>query len=209
MKTKAVLFDMDGTILDTSDFVFSAVEYTLTQHNLTITEEKLSQAKGMPLLDFYKYIFPDQDFELLRKTHHDYQQTRFDLGKLFPGVKKVLKKLKAGGYLIAAVTNRSNEGMVKSLKLLKVDDLFDVIVAHDDVENPKPHQDHPNKALEILGVDRKSAIMVGDTESDILAGKNAGIKTVGVTYGWIGKDIKKSKPDFVINNIEELLEVLD
>ena len=79
---------MDGTILDTSDFVFSAVEYTLTQHNLTITEEKLSQAKGMPLLDFYKYIFPDQDFELLRKTHHDYQQTRFDLGKLFPGVKK-------------------------------------------------------------------------------------------------------------------------
>ena len=208
MKTKAVLFDMDGTILDTSDFVFSAVEYTLTQHNLTITEEKLSQAKGMPLLDFYKYIFPDQDFELLRKTHHDYQQTRFDLGKLFPGVKKVLKKLKSEGVLIAAVSNRSTESVTKSLKLVKAYDFFDAIVTYEDVKNPKPHKDIPLKALELLGVDKKSAIMVGDTDADIQAGKNAGIKTVGVTYGWMGEDIKKSKPDFVIDNIEELLKIV-
>ena len=205
---KAVLFDMDGTILDTSDFVFSAVEYTLTQHNLTITEEKLSQAKGMPLLDFYKYIFPDQDFELLRKTHHDYQQTRFDLGKLFPGVKKVLKKLKSEGVLIAAVSNRSTESVTKSFKLVKAYDFFDAIVTYEDVKNPKPHKDIPLKALELLGVDKKSAIMVGDTDADIQAGKNAGIKTVGVTYGWMGEDIKKSKPDFVIDNIEELLKIV-
>ena len=54
----------------------------------------------------------------------------------------------------------------------------------------------------------KETVIVGDTENDILAGKAAGIKTVGVTYGWIGKDIKKANPDFVIDNIEELLKVL-
>ncbi len=76
------------------------------------------------------------------------------------------------------------------------------------MKNPKPHKDHPLKALEILEVDRKDAILVGDTDKDILAGKNAGIKTVGVTYGWIGEEIKKSQPDFVIDDIEELLDIL-
>ena len=205
---KAVLFDIDGTILDTLDFVFTAVQYTLDKHRLIITEEKLTQAKGKHLIEFYKSIFPNEDFELLAETHHDFQQDKFDLGKLFPGAQKVLKKLKSEGVLIAAVSNRSKISLVKSFKLLEIDDFFDVIVTFEDVENPKPHKDHPNKALELLGVEKEFAIMVGDTENDILAGKAAGIKTVGVTYGWIGKDIKKANPDFVIDNIEELLKVL-
>lgn len=206
---KAVLFDIDGTILDTYDFVFTAVKYTLDKHNLTVTEEKLTQAKGKPLVEFYKFIFPNQDYKLFSQTHDDYQQDKFGLGKPFPGVKKVLKKIKSQGFLIAAVSNRSRDSIVNSLKLGKVYDYFDVIVALEDVENPKPHKDHPLKALEFSGVQAEFAIMVGDTENDILAGKSAGIKTVGVTYGWIGNEIKNHNPDFVIDNLSELIKLLD
>lgn len=206
--TKAVLFDIDGTILDTHDSIFRAVKYTLDKHGLSVTEEQLIRAKGKPLKEFYKSLFPELEHDLLAKTHHDYVDGKPDMSKVFPNVEQVLKKLKTDGILIAAVSNRAKVGLVESLKSGKVYKYFDVILGLDDVKNPKPHKDHPLKALEILGIDQESAIMVGDTENDILAGKNAGIKTVGVTYGWIGQDIKNHKPDFVIDGLEELLKVL-
>ncbi|MBI2086378.1 HAD hydrolase-like protein [Candidatus Daviesbacteria bacterium] len=63
-------------------------------------------------------------------------------------------------------------------------------------------------ALGKLGVEPINAYMVGDTGDDILAGKNAGVKTVGVTYGFLGKDIAQYNPDFIIDDIEELFKIL-
>lgn len=208
VEPKAVLFDIDGTILDTFDFVFLAVKYTLRKLNFNVSKKLLMEAAGKPLLEYYQFILPNEDHEKLAQTHRDFQNDKHTLAKLFPNVKKVLKKLKKENIKIAGVSNRSKLSLIKSLKTAGIFELFDTIVFIEDVERPKPHKDHPNKALELLGVDRKSAIMVGDTENDILAGKNAGIKTVGVTYGWIGKNIKNSKPDFVIDDIEELPKVL-
>ena len=205
---KAVLFDIDGTILDTLDFVFSAVKYTLDKHEFIVSKELLMQAAGRTLLEYYQFILPDENHELLAQTHREFQKDKHTMAKPFPNVKKVLKRLKKENYKLAGVSNRSKISLIESLKASGIYNYFDAIVALDDVENPKPHKDHPLKALEILGVKRESAIMVGDTESDILAGKSAGIKTVGVTYGWIGEGIIKSKPDFVIDNIEELLNIL-
>jgi len=206
---KAVLFDIDGTILDTLDFVFLAVKYTLDKHEFIVSKELLMQAAGRPLLEYYRFILPNEDYEQLAQTHREFQKDKhITMVKTFPNVKKVLKKLRKENYKMAGVSNRSRESLVESLKVTGIEDYFDVIVGVGDVENPKPHKDHPNKALELLGVDKDFAIMVGDTAADIKAGKSAGIKTVGVTYGWIGKDIKKSKPDFVIDNIEELLDLV-
>ena len=89
-----------------------------------------------------------------------------------------------------------------------MNEYFDVIVAADDVVNPKPHKDHLLVALEYLKIQPEEAFMVGDTENDILAGKNAGVKTVGVTYGWMGKDIAKHKPNYVIDDMDQLTEIL-
>lgn len=208
MKTKAILFDIDGTIVDTHDFVFDALQYTLDKHNLKVTEAQLAKVVGKQLDEFYKTLFPQKDHRPFAKSHRDFQSKYFHSVNIFPGVKEVLRILKIKGILIGAVSNRSRDSLIKSLKIEKIDNFFDAVVAADDVKNPKPHKDHPEKALEILGVEKELAIMVGDTENDILAGKNAGIKTVGVSYGWIGEDIKKYKPDFVIYSMSELLEVL-
>ncbi|MCL4366439.1 HAD-IA family hydrolase, partial [Patescibacteria group bacterium] len=98
--------------------------------------------------------------------------------------------------------------ILKSLKHVGILDYFDIVVGADDVNNPKPHQDHVLAALQKLGVEPENAYMVGDTDHDILAGKSAGVKTIGVTYGWLGQDIKKYKPDYVIDDIEQLLKIL-
>lgn len=159
-------------------------------------------------MEFYTIVLPDLDPKRLAKTHHRFQQKNFHLIKIFPETKHVLKNLKNAEYLLAAVSNRNGESLIPSLKFTEIFEYFDAIVTPDDVLIPKPHQDHPLAALNKLQVKTENAYLVGDTENDILAGKNAKIKTVGVTYGWLGKDIAKYQPDFVIDKLEDLLNIV-
>lgn len=207
---KAVLFDIDGTLIDTWDFVMGAFKYALNYHGHPIPSDKVIKSiTGKPLLDFYKAAFPNiEDVSHLAKTHHDFQSDKFDLGKLFPKAKYVLKKLKKRRFLLAAVSNRTRVSLHTSLKMVEIDHYFDLILSAEDVKNPKPHKEHLIVALKHFKVSYNNAFMVGDTDHDIMAGKNAGIKTVGVTYGFSGKDIKEVNPDFLVDNLEELLPIL-
>lgn len=206
---KAILFDIDGTLLDTHDFIFDAVKHSLATHGFGYPEDKLlKKAIGRSLLEFYEILLPDADPTKLANTHHDFQQKNFHLVKLFPNTKMVLSDLKSAGFSMAAVSNRSRESLIPSLKLTGIFKFFDAVLSVDDVESPKPHKDHLLVALKSLQVKSGNAYMVGDTENDILAGKAAKVKTVGVRYGWLGKDIAKHKPDYLIDDIEQLLDIL-
>lgn len=206
---KAILFDIDGTLLDAYDFVFESVRNSLLVHNLPkLSDKKMEKAIGKPLAEFYKLLFPGIDPAMLSKTHREFQEKNFHLIKPFAKTKKTLKKLKDNGFLIAAVSNRSRESLLHSLDLTEISEFFQVVICPEDVNNPKPHQEHLLVALERLKVEPANSYMVGDTEMDILAGKSAEVKTIGVTYGWLGEDIKKHKPDFVIDDIEEILGIV-
>lgn len=206
---KAILFDIDGTLLDAHDFVFDAVKYSLNIHGYSYPEAKLEKkAVGRPILEFYEVLAPGADPKKLAKTHHEFQQKNAHLIKPFPNTKMVLQDLKNSGFLIAAVSNRSRESLIPSLKFTGIFNFFDVVFSLDDVVHPKPHKEHLLVALKSLQVKPSSAYMVGDTENDILAGKAAKVKTVGVTYSLLGKNIAKHKPDFIIDDIGELLEIL-
>lgn len=209
MKVKAVLFDIDGTLIDAWEFVYGAIKHTIITHGHKMPSKKnLRPVIGNSLLDFYTAVFPGLDPKLFAKTHHDFQQGKFDLGRPFPGARLTLKKLKTQGYLIGAVSNRTKNSLLTTLKRAKLSEFIDVVVSAEDVLHPKPDKEHPLKALELLKVKPGEALMVGDTDFDILAGKAAGIKTVGVTYGFFGKSIKDEKPDYLIDNIEELIKLL-
>lgn len=206
---KAILFDIDGTLLDAYDFVFESVKNSVIVHQLPpLTNKKVKEALGKPLAQFYQTLFPGIDPGDLAKTHREFQENNFHLIKPFTKTKTVLQQLKDEGFLIAAVSNRLRLSLIKSLKLTGTIDYFDVIVCADDVKNPKPHQEHLLVALEQLKVEPANAYMVGDTDQDILAGKNAQVKTVGVTYGFLGPEIRKYNPDFIIDKIEHLSALL-
>jgi len=85
---------------------------------------------------------------------------------------------------------------------------FDAIISGEDVEHPKPHPESLFKALQQLEVRPEKAVMIGDTEADILAGKNAKVRTIGVSYGFHGSHIAGSKPDFIIGDIANLIPIL-
>lgn len=209
---KAVLFDIDGTLLDAWDFIFDAVKYAVTAHGLPYPEEKnFKKALGKPFAETYRLLLPDVDplmLEKIQDAHRKFQNENFHLIKPFPKTKSTLIKLKIGGFKIAAVSNRVRESLVRSLEDAKILDYFDTVVGPDDVKNPKPHKEHLLFALEKLRVNPANSYMVGDTPHDILAGKSAKVKTVGATYGFVGKKIAKFKPDFLIDDISELLKIL-
>ncbi len=206
---KAILFDIDGTLLDTWDFVMEAVRNSLALHGHSRPAEKeIKKALGKSLEEFYQALLPSVSTQKLACTHHQFQEENFHLIKPFPKIKSTLKALRKSKFLLAAVSNRKRKSLIKSLEMTGIFAYFDIVVCADDVSNPKPHQKHLQVALEYLKVKPENAYMVGDTNQDILAGKNAKIKTVGVTYGWLGKDIVKHQPDFVIDGIEELLQVI-
>lgn len=206
---KAVLFDIDGTLIDSWDFIFGAVKHALKKHGHTISEEVMVSAMGgRSLLDYYKFLLPKADWEAIAKSHDEFQQDKFDLGKPFKNARRILKKLKLQGYLMGAVSNRTRESLKITLDRAEFSQYFEIIVSAEDVANPKPHPEHVQAALAFLKVEPINSFLIGDTQHDIEAGKKAGVKTIGVTYGFLGKDIKNHNPDFVIDDLEEILKVL-
>lgn len=205
---KAVLFDLDGTLLDTSDFILGAFNYALEKHGFgDVTKQEVNEIMGTALPECYKLFAPGGDINALCDSHHEFQLNNLHLSKPFPDTVQALNYLKKQNIKIAAVTNRSNT-VTQTLENSDLLPFFDVIITAEDVENPKPHPEPILKALNKLNIGFDEAIFVGDTEVDILAGKNAGVKTVGVTYGHIGKDIKKYSPDFLLDNLNEIFKII-
>jgi len=206
---KAVLFDVDGTLLDTKEFIFQAYEYTLAKNGLPARDRsEIAVLIGKSLGAIYEVLAPGSDIQRLCDTHRSFQAEHLHLSKPYPGTKRTLDALKSAGLKLAVVTTRAKVVAVKTLELAHVLEHMDYVVALEDVVNLKPHPEPLLKALDYLGEEPADAVMVGDADVDVLAGKNAGTATIGVTYGFHGKAIIESEPDWVVDNIEDIVPLV-
>lgn len=205
---QAVLFDADGTLLNTTEFIYQAFEYTFRRHNVpAITRKKLAPLMGTPLEQVYRTVAADTDAAVLSATHREFQKHNTQLVQTYPGVLDVLQQLRDQHIKAAVITSRKGH-VAASLEHTGVFRLVDVTISGNDVTLHKPHPEGIIKALEMLRVNPDDAVMVGDTPSDIKAGENAGVATVGVTWGFYGPAIKQAHPDFVANTLDKLLGIL-
>lgn len=206
---EAILFDIDGTLLNTKELVYQAYEYTFQLHNLSaIPRDELGKMIGKPLENIYKHFAPSYDTSSLCEIHRTFQINNLYLSVPFPNTKDTLNKIKEAGIKIAAITSRSQRTSIRTLELASIKDKIDVVISGEDGGKHKPDPESLLRALKQLGVKPEKAAMVGDTDVDILAGKNAKTKTIGVTYGFHGKRIVKSNPDYVIDDIAEIIPII-
>jgi len=206
---KAVLFDVDGTLLDTAEFIFQAFEFALDKYGYPPkSRNEFSKLIGKPLDYNYSVLAPGSDVELLSKTHRDFQLSHLDLAKAYPSTIETLEELRAANLRIAAVTTRSRMSTIETLKLCKLSQYMDYVVAYEDVINAKPDPEPVCKALNYLGIEPFNAVMAGDSDADVMAGKNAGTTTIGATYGFHGARIADSNPDYLINSINEVIPLV-
>lgn len=206
---KAILFDIDGTLLDTSELLYQAFEYAIKSQGLVPpSREEMSKVIGVSLEKCYLAFAPLGNNALLCKAHNEFQLENPHLSKLFPETVPVLIKLKEMGLKLVGITNRWKSTAEVSIKRAKLDKYLDFVNYRDGFKNIKPDPEMLLHAIQKLGMNKDEAVMVGDTAIDIEAARGAGIKSVGVTYGFLGQEIAKEKPDFVIDNLSQLLKIL-
>ena len=208
---KLIIFDCDGTILDTFNLiektVFKTFEEKLPNYNLTLEE---AHAFFGPLIDdsFKKYANTDEEVNELVKCYREINTKIMpEYIKAFAGIEDVLIELKKSGFKIAIVSNKSTDAVVLGLKICKINQYFDLVIGAEKMANAKPAPDGINQALKLLN--KKDAILIGDTIIDIETGKNASIDTIGVTWCKTTKEeFKQNKATYIINKPDEILKIV-
>lgn len=177
---KAVLFDLDGTLIDSFDAHILSYKKALEKFDLPVKEDAIRKDFGLIAEDILRKEYPDLSEEKVRGIVG--LKRKFFVGsclseiKLFPGVFNVLSKLKSEGFLLALCTSSSKKEALEILDYFQIADFFRVVVGGDEIENPKPAPDILLKACERLSVSTKDSVFVGDSVFDEQAGKKAGIK---------------------------------
>lgn len=211
-----VLYDFDGTIMDTNDVIIGSWQHvykTLRGEEGDLTY--ILSTFGEPLEYSMETSFPEVSKEESVKIYRDWQKEHFlDMIHLFPGVEEMLAEVKARGYRTGIATSRLSESLHRALSHFDLYKYFDAIVAVEDIEEAKPAPDTIYKVLDKLNAHPENAIMMGDSRLDILCARNAGVPSVLV--GWSATLAGKTKedfasgeaPDFIIQKPEELLEII-
>ncbi|MGG2197795.1 pyrophosphatase PpaX [Paenibacillus validus] len=207
---QAVLFDLDGTILDTNELIIQSFLHTFDWDTPEpVTRERIIPNMGRPLHEQMADFSGREQVEDLIMKYRAFNITRHDeLVTAFPHVPETLAQLREAGVKLGVVTSKIRKTTEMGLKLTGIIGYFDSIVTVEDVEQPKPHGEGILRALRELGVDASSALMVGDSHYDIEAARNAGVSSVGVAWSLKGVEyLRRYEPAHVIDDIRELLPI--
>lgn len=207
---KAVLFDLDGTLVNTNEHIISALMLALEKvSKVRKTREEIALTFGIPL---HKAIqgFDSENWALILKTYHEFANLKgFSDVTLFPSVKETLIELKKNQLKMAIVTSRKKENALSYLTHFELLSYFDEIIGPEDTKKHKPHPEPILLALEKLNVLATEALMVGDSPFDLQAANSAKVKSIGVSYTALPLErLYESKPTYMIDNLSELLPLI-
>lgn len=202
---KAIVFDLDGTLIDSIPLISLSFEHTFDRLGIPWGQGEVLNTIGLPLRDVAKHYAPDNAEEFLSIYAEFQVKTQEKLLKPFPEAKKTLSRMQEKGYRTGIVTSKRRKATRESLSITGLDKYLEVVVAVEDAGRPKPNPDSLLSALEQLDTPPAKSVYIGDSIYDIITGKNAGAATIGVTWGIAVKDdLKKQQPDFLVDSWEEL-----
>ena len=212
MTVKGILFDMDGTLVNTNELILACFDHA-TQKCLgkTYPHEEFISYFGRPLVEGLDAIFPGRGRELAQ-VYRDYQTlVHNQKAKAIPGMFETLTRLKQRGIKMAIVTSKYESTARKALQLFKIEPFFSCVIGNGQVQKPKPDAEPSLLALQNLDLTGRDCLCVGDSPYDLLSGKKAGCTTVAVNYSLFDHEqlLKIGQPDYCIDRPEDLLTLLD
>lgn len=205
----ALLFDFDGTLLDTNELIIQTFIAVLGEHFPGRYErDDILHFIGPSLEQTFESIDAERAVELTAQYRAINKQLHDELITEYDGVTETLRLLKARGIKMAIVSTKRSANIKRGLALMGIDEVFEYIISLDEVKNPKPDPEPILLALEKLGASKEEALMIGDNYHDIEGGKNAGVRTAGVAWSIKGEAFLASyEPDFMLQHISDLLEL--
>ncbi len=211
-RLQAVIFDVDGMLLDTREFIFQAFEAVLAEHGHELPDRVfMAQQIGRSLQDCYLAFAPNGDIQALCLSHDNFQKNpeRIQLITALPGVYEMLETLQRTGIRMGVFSSRKLT-LLPSLVHAGIGEFFEVAVQGDEVTHHKPHPEGLFKALAALEIKPERAAMVGDAAVDILAGKAANVAlTIGITHGFgTREELAEASPDFIVDTSAEMTNII-
>ena len=162
---KAILFDLDGTLVNTNQLIFNSFQKAfkeLLKEN-TLSNEEIINCIGPTLEQTGEKYYPQDPNAFVEYYRHYYQMNHDDMIEIFPGIIEMLENLKQLQLKLVIVTSKKRDMTIKALKYLNIYDYFDLIVSSDDVRCPKPHPEPIETVMNYYGLTHDECLMVGDT----------------------------------------------
>ena len=208
---KIAILDFDGTLGDTTALIVRTTQAAIRELGLPErSDEQCAAMIGLRLVEIPPVLFPELevDRELYAATYRRIFNEFNTEGavELYQHVMETLKELKRSGIILTIASSRSNASLTEYINNLGLASTITYILGANDVKEGKPNPEAVLKTLEAHGIPADEAIMVGDTVFDIDMGRNAGVKTCGVTYG-NGSRESLSNADWLIDDFGKLLEL--
>lgn len=214
MPIKLIIFDLDGTLIDSSRDITEAINYAILPYGLShLTTKDTIKLVGEGISRLIEKLLSTTIFngnDDVKRTVMDrfleyYSAHLLDNTEAYPNVRLTLERLKE--YKKAVISNKREALSRKILEGLGLSNFFDTIIGSDSTPEKKPSPLPILKVLAELDVKPEEAIIIGDSNLDIEAGRAAGLRTISVTYGYRPYEMIKDA-DFVIDRIEDLVDIV-
>lgn len=212
-KIDTVIFDLDGTLLNTKRLIFQSFIHVFEKYypDHELTDEELDSFFGPTLYQtFSRYTTDEAKIQEMIAYYREFNKEMHDqIVEAFPNVKEVLHYLAKHNYKLAVVSSKKNDLVNHGLEFTKIKEFFPLVIGADDVKKHKP--DPEGLLLAKAKLVGKNCLYVGDSVSDIVAGKNAGMKTCAVIYrtdNTRAEALLETEPDFIIETMPQLLKRL-
>jgi pyrophosphatase PpaX len=214
--TSLVLFDLDGTLVDTTDLILRSFAHTFDVHlpgrlparaDLVATFGRSLPAALEELAALNGAVDPRRLADEMLATYREFQREHHDsLIRPFAGVAGALATLQARGHRLGVVTSKMQQFARRGMRVFDLERHFDVAVFHDDVTRHKPDPEPLLEAARRASVEPGDAIYIGDSTHDVIAGRAAGMTTVAVLWGPFERDVLEAvRPDFLVSTPADLI----
>jgi phosphoglycolate phosphatase len=213
MQDLTIVFDLDGTLVETAPDLIHATNHALSLCGL----EPVGAQEIRPFISFgaramirkglevHGHHVADDEFEALFSSFLAYYADNIAVGShAFPGLQECLSRVSRAGARLAVCTNKQEALSRKLLDALDLSKSFGAIAGRDTFPVCKPHPDHLRGAVKLAGGDPQRAVMVGDSDVDIATAKAAGIPIVAVTFGYTDVPVHDLSPDAIIDHYRDL-----
>ena len=214
MQKKLIIFDLDGTLLDTIDDLYFSVNYALKRFDYPArTKKEVLSFVGNGYVSLLEKALPksicEQQFDELVKCFKDYYAEHcFDNTKPFDGVMQLLQRLKDKGYALAVLSNKG-DAQVQSLVKRYFDDAFDLALGERAGIRKKPYSDSIEETLKTLGFEKQDAVYVGDSEVDVETAKNARMDCICVDWGFRTREqLQQAGASVIVSSMQDLRRAL-
>jgi len=212
LKENIILFDLDGTLIDSTDAIVSTFYHSFKEMNFEFTgsDDDIKSLIGHPLEIMFQDLGVEQEvvWDYVESYKKKYRTISKEQTELLEDTKEALKLAKSFARL-SIVTTKTGSVTVPLLEHLDIMQYFEFVTGRENVEHPKPHPEPILKTLDLMSIEKTSNIwMVGDTQLDLISANSAGVNSVGVLCGYGKEDDLKEFTQFVTPNSLEAVKLI-